>query len=273
VRFDRRARAASGEAKPFAAARRIVDDGSLPAPRSPNDSMMSAPPIDPDEQDLSRAELAYKRLREGIRAGEFRPGQRLRETELAARLNVSRTPVREAIRRLASDGLIEVAPSRGVMIIDLSKQQVRELYALRETLEGAAARLAAQHASPAEIEAMGELLQACRAAGQAQEIARLNLLFHQTIQDAAHNRYLAQALLHLSDSLALLPGTTFEAPGRAASAHEEHEAIVEAIAARDPDRAEHLARHHIAMAGSTRMRMMFGPDLRHRPPEPGKVPD
>ena len=119
--------------------------------------MTAESPPDPDEQDLSRAELAYKRLREGIRAGEFRPGQRLRETELASRLTMSRTPVREAIRRLASDGLIEVAPSRGVMIIDLNKQQVRELYALRETLEGAAARLAAQHASPAEIEAMGDL--------------------------------------------------------------------------------------------------------------------
>lgn len=230
-------------------------------------------PSAPDEQDLSRAELAYKRLRDGIRSGEFRPGQRLREAELATKLNVSRTPVREAIRRLASDGLIEVAPSRGVMIITLSKQQVRELYALRETLEGAAARLAAQHASPSEIDAMGELLHACRAADQAQEIARLNLLFHQAIHDAAHNRYLAQALMHLSDSLALLPGTTFEAPGRPEAAHEEHRAIVEAIAARAADKAEHFARHHIAMAGSTRMRMMFGPDVGQRPPDQTKGPE
>jgi DNA-binding GntR family transcriptional regulator len=213
---------------------------------------------DRDEQDLSRAELAYKRLREGIRAGEFRPGQRLREAELATRLNVSRTPVREAIRRLASDGLIEVAPSRGMMIINLEKQQVRELYALRETLEGAAARMAAQHASPAEIETMHELLDAGRAAEEPREIARLNLLFHRAIQDAAHNRYLGQALVQLSDSLALLPGTTFEVPGRPEVAHAEHMAVVAAIESRAPEKAEELARHHIAMAGSTRIRMMFG---------------
>jgi DNA-binding GntR family transcriptional regulator len=211
-----------------------------------------------DEQDLSRAELAYKRLRHGIRVGEFRPGQRLREAELATQLNVSRTPIREAIRRLASDGLIEVAPSRGVMIIRLDKQRVRELYALRETLEGAAARMAAQHASPAEIATMRELLEAGKAAQELGQIARLNQLFHQAIQDAAHNRYLAQALVQLSDSLALLPGTTYEVPGRSEAAYEEHMAIVNAIEGRQPEKAEEFACHHIAMAGQTRIRMMFG---------------
>src|SRR4030088_1351732 len=129
---------------------------------------------DQDERDLSRAELAYKRLRQGIRVGEFRPGQRLREAELATLLNVSPTPIREAIRRLASDRLIEVAPSLGgVIIINVDKQQVRELYAVRETLEGAAARLAAQHASPAEIAAMRELLDAGKAAQEPGQLARL----------------------------------------------------------------------------------------------------
>jgi DNA-binding GntR family transcriptional regulator len=227
-------------------------------PRDAKDSMTPDRPNEQDEQDLSRAELAYRRLRQGIRAGEFRPGQRLREAELATRLNVSRTPVREAIRRLASDGLIEVAPSRGVMIISLDKQQVRQLYALREILEGAAARMAAQHASPAEIATMRELLDAGRAAAEPGQIARLNRLFHHAIQDAAHNRYLAQALVQLSDSLSLLPGTTYEVPGRADAAHEEHLAIIDAIEARAPERAEDLARRHIAMAGQTRIRMMFG---------------
>lgn len=211
-----------------------------------------------DNQDLSRAEFAYKRLREGIRLGEFRPGQRLREAELATQLNVSRTPIREAIRRLASDGLIEVAPSRGMMVIELDKQQVRELYALRETLEGAAARLAAQHASSSEIAEMRELLtHGQNATGTAQEAARINRLFHQSIHDAAHNRYLAHALVQFSDSLALLPGTTFEMPGRPAAAREEHLKIVDAIEERAPEKAEELARYHIRMAGLTRIRMMF----------------
>jgi DNA-binding GntR family transcriptional regulator len=143
------------------------------------------------------------------------------------------------------------------MIINLDKQQVRDLYALRETLEGAAARMAAQHASPAEIATMRELLEAGKAAQEPRQLARLNQQFHQAIQDAAHNRYLAQALVQLSDSLALLPGTTYEVPGRSEAAYQEHMAIVDAINSRELEKAEQLARHHIAMAGQTRIRMMF----------------
>ncbi len=210
------------------------------------------------DQNLSRADFVYQRLRDGIRSGAFRPGDRMREAALAAKLNVSRTPIREAIRRLASEGLLEVAPSRGVMIIQLDKQQVRELYALREALEGTAARLAAQHASQSEISEMRELLEDPASKGDNPEvIAKINRLFHRTIHDAAHNRYLAQALDQLSDSLALLPGTTFAAPGRAKAAHAEHSAILAAIEKRDAEKADEAARSHIRAAGQTRMRMMF----------------
>jgi len=211
-----------------------------------------------DEPNLSRAEYVYQQLRQGIRSGEFRPGDRLREAELANRLNVSRTPIREAIRRLASDGLVEVAPSRGVMFIQLDKQQVRELYALRESLEGTAAGLAAQHASADEIAVMQELLDdPAGVSSNPAAVAQTNRMFHQSIHDAAHNRYLAQALVQLADSLALLPGTTYEAPGRTQAAHAEHLGILQAIEARDAEKAELLARQHIQAAGRVRMRMMF----------------
>jgi DNA-binding GntR family transcriptional regulator len=94
------------------------------------------------QDNLLRADYVYQWLREQMRLGGFAPGDRLREVELAAQLGVSRTPIREAIRRLASDGLVEGAPSRGVMFIELDKQQVRDIYALRAVLEGAAARKA-----------------------------------------------------------------------------------------------------------------------------------
>jgi DNA-binding GntR family transcriptional regulator len=213
---------------------------------------------DAGDEDLSRAEFTYKRLRQGIRSGEFRPGQRLREAELAQRLAVSRTPVREAIRRLVSDGLVEIAPSRGMMIIELDRERVRELYALRESLEGTAARLAAREARPEEIEEMRSLLARSLAAlPDPAEMARLNRLFHNVVHAAARNRYLAQALVQLADSLALLPGTTFEAPDRTAAGHAEHQAIFEAIEGRRPEEAERLARQHIEAARIIRMRMMF----------------
>jgi len=210
------------------------------------------------DPDISRAEHAYRRLLDGIRAGDFRPGQRLREVDLATRLNVSRTPVREAIRRLASEGLVELAPGRGVMIIELNRQQVRELYFLRGTLEGAAARLAAQHASESEIASFRLILEEiARVEGDPMQVARLNREFHRQIYDAAHNRYLARALSQLSDSLALLPGTTFQTPGRPEVAQVEHAAMVDAIERRDADRAEAVTREHIERAGMTRVSMMF----------------
>ncbi len=206
----------------------------------------------------SRADTAYRRLKDKIRSGELGPGDRMREIDLATRLDVSRTPIREAINRLASEGLVELAPSRGVMITRLDKQQVRELYALRGSLEGTAASLAAQVASADEIANMQRLLEIwdreeLPSAGH----ARLNRLFHAAIHEAAHNRYLARALEQLADSLALLPGTTFEAEGRAAEARQEHRAIADAISARDPESADRLARLHIHNAGRVRLSMMF----------------
>lgn len=208
------------------------------------------------DQDLSRAEFAYRRLQASIRSGELRPGQRMRESELANLLNVSRTPIREAIRRLSSEGLVVLGPSRGMMVAELDKQQVRELYSLRATVEGAAARLAAQHASPGEIATMRELLSE-KNDGSPEANARSNRLFHQAIHDAARNRYLTRTLVQMSDFLALLPGTTFQVEGRPATALKEHLAILEAIEKRQPDDAERAARHHIEIAGATRLRMMF----------------
>lgn len=216
------------------------------------------PACQQDGQDLPLAERVYLRLREEIRAGELRSGQRLKETELAARLSVSRTPIREAIRRLASEGLLEIGASRGMAITTLDQRQVRELYDLRAALEGTAARMAAQYASSSDLATMRSILVASSAKAQPAEIARLNRHFHKAIRDAGHNRYLDQALTQLSDSLALLPGTTFEVPGRAAEANTEHAALLAAIEVRDSETAEILARRHIAHAGQARFQMMFG---------------
>ncbi|WP_246658791.1 GntR family transcriptional regulator [Mesorhizobium sp. J18] len=208
-------------------------------------------------EEVSRAEFAYRTLLEAISNGELRPGQRMRENELAKMLNISRTPIREAMRRLSSEGLVVVAPSRGMMVAQLDKLQVRELYSIRATLEGAAARLAAQHASAGEIAVMKEILDSCEAENEPLSYARLNRLFHQSIHESAHNRYLTKSLSQLATHLALLPGTTFEAPGRSVEASREHRVILDAIERRDPDAAEAAARQHIEKAGLTRMRMMF----------------
>ncbi|WP_134494533.1 GntR family transcriptional regulator [Microvirga pakistanensis] len=205
------------------------------------------------------SESVFRSLCHALRAGIYRPGDRLREEEVAQRLKVSRTPVREALGRLMAKGLVEPAGGRGLIVRSLDMAEVLELYAMREILEGAAARLAAQHASPPEIDALRDLEQSFEAhLDDATEMARLNRVLHDTIVRAARNRYLDIALQELQDGISLLGPTTFSVGGRPSTAAEEHRALIEAIAARDADRAERLARSHIQEALRSRLRLMQG---------------
>ncbi|MFG1183997.1 MULTISPECIES: GntR family transcriptional regulator [Xanthobacter] len=205
---------------------------------------------------LSRAQRVYERLKEDIRAGALRRGERVREEQVARALGVSRTPVREALARLTARGLIEATPA-GLVVATISRPQTLELYAMREVLEGSAARFAAQHAAPSEIAMLDRLSSAFETAfGDAGRLAELNRRFHSAIVDAAHNRYLVRMLDELSDALALLPGTTFQLAERGPLAVSEHAAIVAAIAARDPDAAERAARLHIQRAQEARLSLL-----------------
>lgn len=215
------------------------------------------PADDPGFRNTSRSEYVFRALRDAIQEGRLPQGERLREEEVARRLGVSRTPVREALRRLEARGLVQEAPGRGLVVVELNKRQVIELYAMRKILEGAAARFAAQHASPGEGELLRRLAADCRDAPTPPKMAQSNRAFHRAIYEAAHNRYLLQALSDLSDALALLPSTTFQERGRAQSAYVEHMKITEAIIAHDADAAEAAARDHIAMAEKLRSRMLF----------------
>lgn len=213
--------------------------------------------LDSREAGLPLGEAVFRSLRQALRAGIYRPGDRLREQEVAERLKVSRTPVREALGRLAMQGLVEPAGSRGMIVRSLSTGEVLELYAMRELLEGAAARLAAQHASRPEIEAIEELEGEFEEhAAEPAKMAKLNLALHEAITRAARNRYLDGALQELQDAIALLGVTTFSVAGRPSSAAQEHRAIIAAIAERDPDKAEQAARAHIREALRSRLKLL-----------------
>jgi DNA-binding GntR family transcriptional regulator len=202
-------------------------------------------------------EAVFRSLCQAFRVGVYRPGDRLREEDVAQRLQVSRTPVREALGRLLAKGLVEPAGGRGLVVRSLGTAEVLELYAMREILEGAAARLAAQHASPPEINALHDLERAFEAnAADPTAMARLNRVFHEAIFRAARNRYLDSALQELQDGIALLGTTTFSIGGRPSTAAAEHRSLIDAIAGRDPDRAEKLARAHIQEALRHRLRLM-----------------
>lgn len=213
----------------------------------------------PDQfRNTSRGEYVYRVLRDAIQSGRYLPGERVREDDIAKALGVSRTPVREALHRLSERGLLELSTGRGLIVVELNKQQMIELYAMREVLEGAAAGLAAQHASTAEIDTMTRLLEEFRAVGDDPEkLAHINRLLHQTIYGAAHNRYLLQTLNELRDAMALLRNTTFAVPGRPSVVDTEHQAMVQAIRERSPERAEQAARYHIREAQRARAELQF----------------
>lgn len=209
------------------------------------------------EEKTSRAELAYAKILEGIRDGSLKPGHRITEAEIASWLNMSRTPVREALRRLETAGLLTTAPYSGMRIARLDYQEIMELYDMRAVLERTAAGLAAKHASEAEIYSLNEIMKRYEAAESAAEHARHNRLFHSALYYAAHNRYLLKSLNSIRDSMILLGKTTFELPGRAEQVTREHRAILDAIVARDPVAAGDAADKHIREAQKARI-ILFG---------------
>lgn len=201
----------------------------------------------------------YEAMREALRNGEYRPGDRLREEEIARRLNVSRTPVREALGRLQARRLVENAGGRGLVVRQLELRDVMDLYAMREIIEGAAARLAADHASEPEIQSLQDLNAAFAESFEApQEMARLNRLFHESIYRAARNGYLDLTLGEIQDAIGTLRSTTFAVPARPEAAVVEHAGIIEAIAGRDRAGAEERARAHIRNALRARLRLLQG---------------
>lgn len=213
--------------------------------------------IDRIDGGLPLGEATYRTLCRALRDGLFKPGDRLREEDIARRLSVSRTPVREAFGRLMARRLVEPAGARGLIVRRLAPAEVMELYALREILEGASARLAAQYASQAEMEMLVELEDALESAGtSSSEMGRLNRQLHETIFRAARNRYLDVALQDMQDAIALLGSTTFGVAGRPGEAAAEHRKIIEAITRRDMDGAEKAARDHMRTALKARLRIL-----------------
>ncbi|MDB5762550.1 MAG: GntR family transcriptional regulator [Herminiimonas sp.] len=210
-----------------------------------------------DKIALSRGEDAYQKLHTAIQSGALKPGARLRETELAEWLGSSRTPVREALNRLQTEGLIVQEARRGMIIAELDQTMVAELYVMREVLEGTAAALAARHASDVEVAILREMANRDKTIGDDPvRLAKNNRLFHETLYRCSHNRYLLRTLNTLRESMALLGQTTLSLSGRSQTALSEHDSVVSAIERHDSVGAEEAARAHIRAAYLSRLRLM-----------------
>lgn len=198
---------------------------------------------------------AYALILEAIDSGIYGPGDRLVESELAERFGVSRTPVREALQRLETQGLLS-RDGRSLIVASLDHTELAELYVVRAELEGLAAALAARHATPEEVRVLREFVEADRRLlGDPAALSRANRRFHRQIHLASHNRFLVQQLEMVHRSMALLATTSFAVEGRDAAGLEEHARIVEAIAAGDALAAEVAVKDHISKAFETRLKL------------------
>jgi DNA-binding GntR family transcriptional regulator len=189
----------------------------------------------------------YRRLRQQLLLGAWPPGTRLREAELADRFGVSRTPVREAVRRLLQEGLLEDRPTQGVRVREPDLAAALDAYSVREELEGMAARLAAERADAAARASLAGLLDQVEASARRDEAAQVeaDLAFHRRVAELAGNEPLLRALETLAGHVTPLKVHTRD-QNAAATTRAQHRAVAEAIQAGDGAAAERAMRAHVA---------------------------
>ncbi len=229
--------------------------------------------MSPSEASCTRSESVVEAMRAAILAGEFEPGERLHEIKLTVLLGVSRTPVRAALQKLASEGLLDHTPNRGYTLRKISVGEVINAYEIRAVLEGLAARLSAERGLGS-----GELVILQQALhdgddllGNGQvtdrhrvEYSRINASFHETIHLAAGSRL-------LDDTIYLCQQVPVSSPRNVVAfeerdvrrRHDDHHRIFEAIIGREPWRAEMLMRDHVASVKSSLVRSLSSPAAIH----------
>ncbi|MFT4287385.1 GntR family transcriptional regulator [Nocardioides sp.] len=202
---------------------------------------------------MNAVEATYRSLRQMIVDGAFLPGQRLKEPDLVIELGVSRTPLREALRALGSDGLVTLS-GRGATVWLPSLEEVRDLYAYRAVLEGFTAEQAAQrHAAgelaPSQLRRLHELMDAVESTDGSSRVSA-NVAFHTHIAELSGNRNAQHSLSRVWAQISVVSSQNFQAPSWPSAAFEAHRQIVVAIEEGEPDVAARLGREHVEQAAS-----------------------
>jgi DNA-binding GntR family transcriptional regulator len=203
-----------------------------------------------------RQEAPYERIKQAILTGELLPGAHLVESALAQTFNVSRTPIREALTRLEQDGIIQRG-ERGLVVRESSQEEILDLYDTRIVLESHAAAIAAERRTSHDLLAMRRAQERVRATGpeDALGMAQANREFHRKIWKASHNESLIDLLERLNLHLGRYPATTLVFPDRPQTACVEHDLLIEAIEARDAERASSVASRHFKAALDIRLQL------------------
>jgi DNA-binding GntR family transcriptional regulator len=201
---------------------------------------------------VTLAESLRQKLEGAIASGQLEPGSRLDEQEIAQRFGVSRTPVREAFRLMAANNLVELRGRQGATVRSIKAQALIEMFQVMAELEGLCARLAARRISQnwgEEIWAIHQRLIAASKGGDVDEFYDINQEFHEAIYEAARNAFLAEQTRKLRNQVAAYRRRVTHMPNRIADTIREHEAIMQAILAHDPEQAHSAMRDHVNLLG------------------------
>ena len=220
---------------------RTVQPVRLRRPATSNDPNASLP----------SSEVVYRRLKDGIISGTLPPETRLIELSIAADFGVSRTPVREALKRLAAENLVLADPSRGMVVHAPDASEIDDVFVMREALDGLAARLAAHRVTPSELSRLRLIVESMQDAidnDRRNQIILANQRFHDVIYAAAGNRMLTRVARDLRDYVRRFSTLPFASPDRVVHVLTEHQAILEALERHDPAAAQRASDDHLSKA-------------------------
>lgn len=209
---------------------------------------------------LQSSEFVYRSLKERIISGALAPDSRLIELTIAAEFGVSRTPVREALKRLAVENLVHADPVRGIIVHAPDARRIEDVFIVREALDGLASRLAAHRITPSELARLNvvvESMEEAIKAGRREYVVVANTHFHDVIYAAAGNEVLERLGRDLREFVRRFTTLPFASPDRVDQVLAEHRAIVDALERHDPDAAEAASNAHLAAARENVVRMQL----------------
>lgn len=208
--------------------------------------------FDQKKENKSLTSLIFDKIREDILNNKYTAGDKIVEAKLAEELGVSRTPVREALKQLELDGLVDNIPNRGVVVKGISNQDIHDIYTIRVAIEGIAARWAVERmddkADNSVIEDLKEiydLMEFYTFKNDTDKILELDTKFHETIYSATESRYLEQVLRDFQLFIKSTRSLSLQSLGRSKHALEEHKAILEGFIEKDAEKAYEASVKHI----------------------------
>lgn len=193
----------------------------------------------------------FHHLREDILSGKYKEGDELKEVAIGEELGVSRTPVREAFRQLELEGLIQIIPNKGAYVTGITEKDVKDIYMIRSLLEGLCARWACEHITDEQMEEMEENIYLSKFhahKGHLEQLAELDNRFHEILYEACNSKMLEHQLRDFHEYVLRVRKKTLANVNRGPKSNEEHELLMEAIKAKDADKAEKLANMHMINA-------------------------